>query len=107
MGDVPLELFLNRRAHRAVFRVIGEQGWWLVDRDSGMESIPWGLKRDVPIVGDFDGDGSSDPAVFRPAANSFYLKLSGGGERVVGMRSLAQQGGTLREPFAADWDGDG
>lgn len=107
IGDLPLMMFVNRQAHRAVFRVNGEQGWWLIDREGGIDSIPWGLKRDVPIVGDFDGDGHSDPAVFRPSENSFYLMLSGGGSRVVAMPALKQQAGLLREPFAADWDGDG
>ncbi len=107
VGDVPLQLFAGGAVRRAVFRVLGEQGWWLIDESTGIRSIAWGLKRDVPVSGDFDGDGSSDPAVFRPSEDRFYLKLSNGGEVTVWVPPMSQPTSALREPFAGDWDGDG
>ena len=36
----------------------------------------WGLPTDVPLVGDFDGDGKTDLAVFRPEEGGWYVRHS-------------------------------
>ena len=47
--------------------------------DGGLSAAQWGLDDDVPIVGDYDGDGKADHAVFRPSSgNHFVLKSSDG-----------------------------
>ena len=39
----------------------------------------WGLSHDVPVPGDYDGDGRADLAVFRPSTSTWYIASSGGG----------------------------
>lgn len=63
--------------------------------------VPLGEPGDVPVAGDWDGDGVTDVGVFRGSTSEFFLRL-GSGEVV---RVL---GGSLTDlPVAGDWDGDG
>jgi hypothetical protein len=36
----------------------------------------WGTNGDVPLAGDYNGDGRSDLVVFRPSNSTFYVKLN-------------------------------
>ena len=40
--------------------------WYLNQSFSGFAAHAWGFATDTPIPDDFDGDGKSDIAVFRP-----------------------------------------
>jgi RHS repeat-associated protein len=69
---------------------------------------------DIPVVGDYDGDGKSDYGVFRPSTPQWFVQLSSGGvlrdanhqTPVYGApwKSFDQPGGI---PIAGDFDGDG
>jgi hypothetical protein len=39
-------------------------------------TLQWGLPGDVPLIGDFDGDGRSDVTVFRPSTGTWYVRYS-------------------------------
>jgi hypothetical protein len=59
--------------------------------------VQWGADGDVPVPGDYDGDGTIDVAVWRPATGVWYVA---GGAHV-------QWGAPDDVPVPADYDGDG
>jgi hypothetical protein len=69
--------------------------------DGGVDIAPFGLPTDVPVSGDYDGDGRADIAVFRPSTGVWYLLRSTAGF------SAVHFGLTGDTPMQADFDGDG
>jgi uncharacterized delta-60 repeat protein len=65
------------------------------------EQVHFGLPGDLPAPGDFDGDGTSDRAVFRPSEGNWYILFSSGG--YTGLHF--GQNGDL--PVTGDYDNDG
>ena len=86
-----------------------------IDNESGrsLESVfysfrdvSFGSAGDLPVVGDWDGDGSTELGVFNPSASSFYLDYDGDGKWSGADKTYVfGQPGDL--PVAGDWDGDG
>jgi uncharacterized delta-60 repeat protein len=67
----------------------------------GETVIQFGADGDIPAPGDFDGDGRTDRAVFRPSSGDWYILFSSGG---VGGLHFGQNGD---QPVTGDYDGDG
>ncbi|MGI8787576.1 MAG: FG-GAP-like repeat-containing protein [Pyrinomonadaceae bacterium] len=65
-------------------------------------SIAWGGTGDKPLVGDFDGDGKLDAAVFRPSTATWYILKSSNNQVIQTSFGL-----TTDIPVPADYDGDG
>ncbi|HVE72582.1 MAG TPA: SBBP repeat-containing protein [Thermoanaerobaculia bacterium] len=65
------------------------------------EVVPLGKPGDLPVVGDWDGDGITDLGVFSPEEGQFMLRLGSG----IIVAFIA--GNALDLPVAGDWDGDG
>ncbi|MGC2236077.1 MAG: VCBS repeat-containing protein [Pyrinomonadaceae bacterium] len=79
-------------------------GYWVVMGPSGLTqaSQGWGTNGDIPVPGDFDGDGKTDFSIFRPSGNSWWLLRSSDTTYTV-----YNFGATGDIPAPADYDGDG
>jgi hypothetical protein len=62
-------------------------------------SINWGISTDMPVTGDWNGDGRTDVGVFRNSTHMFYLKN--------GTTTTAISWGAGTDlPVTGDWNGD-
>ena len=66
----------------AVFRP-SDGVWFIVGTTSGAHVISWGTTGDLPVPGDYDGDGMTDVAVFRPSDANWYILGTTGGIQIV------------------------
>jgi hypothetical protein len=79
----------------AVFRP--SDGSWYVQ---GQPSAQWGIPGDVPVPGDYNGDGQVDVAVYRPSTGQWFFQTSSGGA------SITPWGVSGDVPVPADYNGD-
>ncbi|MCW5848657.1 MAG: DUF11 domain-containing protein, partial [Anaerolineae bacterium] len=66
--------------------------------------VSYGFPSDIPLMCDWDGNGTRTLGVYRPATSAFYLRNSTTG----GVSDLALLFGLPSDiPVCGDWDGDG
>jgi hypothetical protein len=79
--------------------------WYVRDKNGvARKRFTFGINGGKPIVGDFNGDGIAEVAVFHEG--KWYIDLNGNGEWDDG-DLLAELGGVTDQPIVGDWDGDG
>jgi Tol biopolymer transport system component len=64
----------NKSTQIGVFRP--SNGNWYLDYDKNRfvdKTFHFGKAGDIPVVGDWDGDGASDAGIFRPSNGNWYL----------------------------------
>lgn len=110
-GDVPVpgDWDGDGRADLAVYRdgsQTGGQSYFFYRPSSqpgvDFRTITWGVTGDKPVVGDYDGDGKLDAAVFRPSVAYWYVLRSSDNQF-----EQRQFGVSTDIPTPADFDGDG
>ncbi len=107
-GNPNTDLFIDRdsngdaRSELTVVRKTLPLHWIeLFTQSSLSATTSWGVKGDIPLAADFDGDSKDENLVFRPAEGNWYAILSSGGV-------LVEQWGLPGDiPVAEDYDGDG
>jgi hypothetical protein len=110
-GDVPLpsDWDGDGRADAAVYRggtVNSPQSYFYyrpaTSTGTDFIAVPWGTMGDKPVMGDFDGDGKTDAAVYRPSNGIWYVLRSSDG-----VVSAIHFGIATDKLVPADYDGDG
>lgn len=102
-GSLPVSIgALARMTHFGIFR----SGIWLIDVDdsglwdAGDALLFWGQTGDIPVVGDWNGDGRAKVGVFRNGV--WWLDVNGNGSWDTGDRTvLWGQAGDL--PVYGNW----
>jgi uncharacterized delta-60 repeat protein len=108
-GDVPVsgDWDGDTKADVAVYRLGASAGaqsyFYYRPTAAGVDfrQLAWGAAGDKPVVGDFDGDGKQDAAVFRPSNGTWYVLRSSDNQL-----QAIQFGIASDKLIAADYDGD-
>ena len=85
---------LRRQRHHRHRRLPPMNGDWYVLNGT---SVQWGASGDIPVPGDYDGNGTTDMAVFRPSNGTWYIRNG----------TSASFGTTNDIPVPGDYDGNG
>lgn len=90
----------GRAAGVGVFRRVARAAFRLYRPDTTPLVVRFGTATDQPVVGDWNGDGTTDLGVRTPSTRQFKLRTAAGITTVT-------LGATADQPVAGDWDGNG
>lgn len=106
-GDIPVPRFDSdgdARADQVVVRVSNGNAVWYIRPSNGVApntvTVAWGNSGDHLVPADYDGDGKTDIAVFRPSEGNWYIRNS------TGTVTVTNWGTGSDLPVPGDYDGD-
>lgn len=70
-------------------------------------TVTGALATDVPITGDWNGDGIDTAGLYRPSTSTFYLWDRWSNLSIANATYVVAFGAAGDRPIAGDWDGDG
>jgi len=82
--------------------------WYLKDTNAATGSytnLVFGASTDIPLSGDWNGDGIKEIGVFRPSTGTFYLKSNNSASSSSYTKFVF--GNSTYTPIVGDWNGDG
>ena len=108
-GDLPLNFKVEGAYRPALYRIQGQYAYWYVQGEAEKQPLvfPWGLAGDIPVPGDFDGDGTTDRAIYRPQSGEWHISFSAIPAQVLKNQLADFSTASVLYPFADDIDGDG
>lgn len=113
-GDIPLVADFDKdgKSDFVVYRRslprAGEIGKWYVktSKDGVISSKQWGLAEDFPVPGDYNADGFSDFAVYRPSSASWFVLFAN--QQAGNANFIFKKFGLAKDhPMPRDVDADG
>nr|WP_319578612.1 S8 family serine peptidase [uncultured Methanospirillum sp.] len=81
-------------------------GYWQFNNNNDSttdKQISWGSKSDIPLLGDYNGDGVSDICLFRPSTGTWFFDYSA--DSVTDKKF--SWGSSGDSPLSGDFNGDG
>jgi hypothetical protein len=92
--------------------LLDSNGNYIWDGTAGGDTLsaPFGLSTDLPVTGDWTGDGRDDIGVWRPSQRRFYLDTNGNGrwDGAGGADTVSAPYGLASDrPVSGDWNADG
>ena len=90
---------------RALPGVFKDGAWTLQLPDGSLKSLVFGLPGDLPLSGDWNGDGFTGLGVYRESDLTRYFDVNLDGRDDITFKFEGMQAGDM--PLVGDWDGDG
>jgi hypothetical protein len=119
-GDVPVtgDWTGNGQNRIGVYRPSTRQWYFDINGNGTLDTCKrvdlctksFGLSGDIPVVGDWTGNGQTKVGVFRPSTGQWYLDLNGDkkvNKRCTNDLCVASFGQPGDLPVVGDWDGSG
>ncbi|BDX08452.1 FG-GAP-like repeat-containing protein [Planctobacterium marinum] len=111
-GDGLADLAVRRPSNRTFYIRNSSGVDEITGNSDGITRLRFGSRQeDIPVIGDFDGDGQADIGVRRPSTKYWYIRNSSGTDSITGhgdgITRISFGSGSADIPVVADYNGDG